>query len=453
MKINSTVLFAFFLLLFACNSDDNLPESTADSEEEPLEEPQEEPTDDDSISTNPNILLIIADDMGLDATTGYDVGTMKPQMPNLVELINDGITFNNLWSNPECTPTRAGILTGKYGFRTGVREVGDVLSTSETSIQSYLETNANGVYANAVIGKWHLSNNLSHPNDLGVDYYAGHTGGGISDYFNWDKVEDGIISNETTYITTKLTDLAIDWVDNQIQPWFLWLAYNAPHVPFHLPPTELHSQGALPTDEASIDANSLPYYLAAIEAMDTEMGRLLNSMSQAERDNTIIIFIGDNGTPNQVRQEYENRRVKGSIYQGGVNVPMVVSGKGVDRINEKEDALITVTDIFATVSDIAGGTTEINDSKSFKGLFNSTVGGVREFAYSEIGRDGDTADIAIRNETHKYIQFDDGSERLYNLILDPFEVSDLLANGQAALSAVDTIEFEKLTEELARIQL
>jgi len=462
MKINKILILVFTLTCLSCNSDDNLPETNTDSDD-PTEEPVEEPTDDDSpdddspdapISERPNILLIIPDDMGIDATVGYELGAIKPNMPNLEQLISNGITFNNLWSSPECTPTRAGILTGKYGFRTNVIEVGDVLSTAETSIQSYLDTNTNEMYSHAVIGKWHVSNSLSHPTDMGVGYYAGHTGGGVSDYFNWDLVENGSVSSETTYITTKLTDLAIDWVNDQSQPWFLWLAYNAPHVPFHVPPADLHSQGALAADQASINANSLPYYIAAIEAMDTEMGRLLSSMSQEERDNTIIIFAGDNGTPNQVRQEYANRRVKGSIYQGGVNVPLVVSGATINRVGQTEDALIGTPDLFATIADIAGaGTTTINDSKSFKSLFNSSGADAREFVYSEVGDDAGGVDFTIRNETHKYLSFSDGSEELYNLSVDPLEVSDLLANGTAALSTADSLELEKLLAELARIQL
>lgn len=89
-------------------------------------------------NTNPNVLLIIADDMGLDASPGYNVGTLKPNMPNLQSLINSGITFNNVWSNPVCSPTRSTILTGKYGYRTNVLDAGDNLSIQETSIQTYI---------------------------------------------------------------------------------------------------------------------------------------------------------------------------------------------------------------------------------------------------------------------------------------------------------------------------
>ena len=122
------------LTFIGCSSDDarsNSDGSSTNNPSNPIEN-----------TNTPNILLIIADDMGLDATPGYSVGTSMPNMPNLEMLMNSGIRFNNVWSNPVCTPTRATILTGKYGLRTNVITVGDVLSTSETSIFDLMNTNA-----------------------------------------------------------------------------------------------------------------------------------------------------------------------------------------------------------------------------------------------------------------------------------------------------------------------
>ncbi len=134
-------------------------------------------TQTDTNSSNPNILLIIADDMGLDATPSYPIGSIKPVMPNIQNLIDKGVRFNNFWSNPTCTPTRSSIITGKYGFRVGVTKVGDELSTSETSLQKYLSDNTS--YSNAVIGKWHISDDANHPREIGVDYYAGLLTGAV----------------------------------------------------------------------------------------------------------------------------------------------------------------------------------------------------------------------------------------------------------------------------------
>ena len=389
------------------------------------------PPDDNA---NPNILLIIADDMGLDASPGYNIGTLKPNMPNLQSLINSGVRFNNVWSNPLCSPTRSTILTGKYGYRTGVLNVDEPLSTSEISLQTYITNNSGNEYSNAVIGKWHLSGTPTqplHPNNMGIQYFSGVIGGGVQSYYSWNHTENGNTNTSNEYTTTRFTDDAITWINDQSQPWFLWLAYNAPHTPFHLPPSDLHYQGSLPEDQASIDANPLPYYLAAIEAIDTEMGRLFNSISSEDLENTVIIFLGDNGTPGQVAQQYHSLRAKGTLYKGGINVPMIISGKDVSRINAQENALISTTDIFATISELCGiSTDEIHDSISFQDLLNSGGSNNRSHIYSELGSNY----FAVRNLTHKYMSFEDGSEALYNLEENSFEMPNLLNPIQLPLS-------------------
>lgn len=399
--------------------------------------------------SKPNILLIIADDFGLDVSPGYNLGTIKPTMPNLENMISTGVRFNNVWSNPTCSPTRSSIITGKYGFRTGVLKVGDELSTTETSIQKYLDANLGASYSHAVIGKWHLSTDTNHPTNMGVNYYAGLLTGAVASYWDWNLTENSQTSNSTEYSTTKITDLAVDWVENQTKPWFLWVAYNAPHTPFHLPPNNLHSQGLLPTDQASIDANPLPYYIAMVEAMDSEMGRLISSLSQEEKDNTVIIFIGDNGTPQQVAQEYNPIRTKGTIYQGGINVPMIISGKDVNRFNATEDALINTTDLFATISNIAGvEISEINDSQNFKELLSDSNSSKRDYIYAEASN----LDYTIRNNTHKYIHFEDGTEKFYNLSTDPLEIINLMHPNQLPLNNSNELIKNELILKLNEIR-
>ena len=410
-------------------------------------------TDSNIIQSQPNILLIIADDMGLDATPGYDVGSIKPNMPVLDSLIMNGLRFENLWSFPTCTPTRSSIMTGKYGFRIGVTKVDDELSTEETSLQSYLDENADASYNHAVIGKWHLSNDPAHPMGMGVGTYAGLLTGGVSSYWDWNFTSEGQTNTSTEYTTTKFTDLAIDWIDEQDQPWFLWLAYNAPHKPFHLPPSGLHTQSHLSDDQASIDAAPTSYYMAMLEAMDTEIGRLLKSMSLESLENTTIIFIGDNGSPGQVAQDYNQHRTKGTVYQGGINVPMVVSGAQVNRLNESETALINTTDLFATIANLAGsGITEIHDSQSFAGLLSDGNSEKRHYVYSEAGHGSNQSDYTIRNSTHKYISFEDGSESLYDLSDNPLEQPDLLRPNQLPLSPTDSLILAELLIKLDEIR-
>ena len=223
-------------------------------------------------SSTPNILLIIADDLGKDAIKGYQEGSIKPNTPNIDAIRNNGLLFTNFWVNPTCTPTRSSIITGKYGYRTGVKGVGDVLNSSEMVIQKYIKDNTSNKYATAVVGKWHLSGNNTgfNPETFGIDYYSGLIRGSVDDYYQWQLTEDGSTSQQTTYITEKFTDLAINWVNSQSKPWFLWLAYNAPHTPFHVPPSNMHSQGNLPQYTTGLDAT--PYFMASIEAMDYQIG-------------------------------------------------------------------------------------------------------------------------------------------------------------------------------------
>lgn len=375
---------------------------------------------------SPNILFIIADDLGKDAINGYIEGSIKPNTPHIDAIRTNGLTFNIFWVNPVCTPTRASIITGKYGYRTGVKAVGEALGKSELTLQKYISDETSNQYASAIVGKWHLSGNDTsiNPESYGIDYYAGLIRGAVQDYYQWQLTEDGSTSMETSYTTEVFTDLAINWVDAQSKPWFMWLAYNAPHTPFHVPPAEMHSQGNLP--EYTEGTEPLPYYMAAIEAMDYQIGRFLESLAEAERQNTIIILIGDNGTPNQAAQTpYTNSTVKGTLYQGGINVPMFISGRGVSRAGT-DTHLITGTDLFATISEIAGTTSaQYEDSKSFALLLGEDNTSSRGYQYSE-SENGGTDSWTISNGQYKLFVYSDGSEEMYDLNIDSYEQINLL---------------------------
>ncbi len=401
--------------------------------------------DTSAVNSSPNILLIIADDLGRDAIKGYSEGSIKPNTPNIDGIRSKGLTFNNFWSNPVCSPTRSAILTGKYGYRTNVKGASDILSQSETSLQKYINDNISDKYATAIVGKWHLAgtNTAFNPETMGIDYYSGIIRGAVTDYYNWTLTEDGSANTQTSYVTDALTTSSINWINQQTKPWFMWLAYNAPHTPFHVPPSNMHSQGALPAYTNGM--NATPYYMAAIEAMDFQIGRLLSNIPAEERDNTLIIFIGDNGTVNQVAQNpYSSSKVKGTLYQGGINVPLFISGKGVSKTG-LENNLIVAADLFSTIAEVAGvKSTEIHDSKSFKSLFTgSNV--TRNYQYSEIK--DDTNDMwAISNGKYKLIVNANGAKQLYHLTNDPYESVNLL-NGTLTSeqsSAMTALEAELL---------
>lgn len=404
----------------------------------------------------PNILLVIADDFGIDASPCYDIGLSKPEMPNLEKLCNEGVVFDNAWVNPMCTPTRASLLSGQYGFRTDVVQVTDALDPDTETIQDVLSAQVPAPYENAVVGKWHVSGDEdvdpNSPADYGVQHFAGFLSGAVEDYFTWDGVVDGEASTINEYTTTWMTDRAIEWLDQrQDRPWFLWLAYNAPHWPYHLPPAELtHSAAGLSGTESDIEAHPVPYFLASAEALDTELGRLLDSIAPEVLANTTILFMGDNGTEQDTSQApFAEDRSKYSIYDGGLHVPLVVTGRGVTRQSEREATPVNGVDITATILHMAGyENATFHDGLAFDAALTESTFEGRDFVYSDSiraepfdGRPGWT----VRNEQYQLIEYDDGQRELYDLTVDPGERNNLL---RGTLSP----ELESLVEEMEAYQ-
>ena len=411
----------------------------------------------------PNVLLVIADDLGVDSLDLF-VGNDGTPTPTLDSLASTGVQFTSCWGSPSCAPARAQLLTGRYAFRTGVGAVGSVPSLSEGTVAQAFKA---GGYATACLGKWHLSNatngNLDNPNLMGFDHYAGSIGGGVTDYFSRTKVENGTLVNGnnnrvTTYATTETANDASNWIQQQgNNPWFCWVAFNAPHSPFHLPPANLHTS-TLSGTNADIAANPRDYYLAMVEAMDSEIGRMLSEIDPAVRANTIIVFIGDNGTPGQVPPA---PRVlsgsKGSLMEGGVNIPCIVSGAGVVAPNRTHDGLISVVDVFTSLLDLAGldasviPTGAATDSRSFASyVTDPNATGLHPCQFSERfaapnstphRNDGKT----VRLGDWKLIRFDNGNEGLFNL---PNENTDL-ADG--SLTPVQQANYDMLNEKMDAI--
>ncbi len=384
----------------------------------------------------PNVLLIIADDMGVDALNGYLNSPVLPQTPTLDSLRNAGLNFVNAWASPVCTPTRANIMSAKYGNKTGVLGVPGNLDTVHTSLFQSINTLTNDQYATAVIGKWHISNpsDYNHPSQLGVGHYEGFFSGGIGNYFNWTKVEDGVESTITDYATAHLTTEAIDWVNDQNQPWFLWLAHATPHTPFHVPPSGTYVQS--PTN------TNFQRFMAMIENLDYELKRLFTGIPADVLSNTFVIFIGDNGTGNAVDQNYPPNHAKGSVYQGGISVPFMMAGPPVSRVGEVESGLVHVVDIHATILDVLGANLPggVHNSLSLIDALSTSNTSLRKYNYSEVS--GEYAyDFAIRNETYKLIQFEDGTQEFYNLLVDTFETNNIIQSLTVEEEAIK-LEFE-----------
>ena len=425
---------------------------------------------------SPNILLVIADDVSPPSLQSVNT-------PNIDELAQDGIVFENAWATPECSPTRATIATGRYGFRTGIgNAVGRSdpgLDPGEVTIAEALDADPDLNYSEAVIGKWHLGGNGGSADEQGYDYYAGNESGALRDYDSWTKIikSDSLPSDLRTkvdeYATTETVNDAIEWLNgdkadipNLDDPWFLQLAFNAPHTPYHKPPNELLVDPEylnLPDTPEDIEANPEPYYEAAIQALDTEVGRLLEFLDgQGELEETLIIFIGDNGSPSEVAQDPD--RAKSTLYEGGIKIPAIVSGHGVVRGDGTEDSLVNTTDLFATIVELAGSDEDIPaDSVSLVPYLNNQINpNEREWVLSEYfdesndntfgGRRANYGQ-AIRNQEYKLIRFqEDGREELYTLgplgEFDERSQSELLQGDVNNLTPVQRQNYEFLVNQL-----
>ncbi len=404
-----------------------------------------------------NVLLIIADDYGIDSSSLYNTspGAVLPPTPNINALKAGGVMFRSCYALPTCSPSRATMLTGRHPFRHGVTTAvtaddGQLMAGEFTLPRAFAANPALG-YATASLGKWHLTvgPTTTIQNDpanvAGWPHYAGSLSGafGTGTYTSWTKTINGVTgptNGTTTYATTDTTDDAVAWIAARgAAPWFLWLGYNAPHSPFHKPPNNLHTYDTTVAGWAtlSIPANQRTHYNAAVEALDTEIGRLLASMTPAVRANTMVIFVGDNGTPNQVIQTpFGTGHAKDTLYEGGVRVPLIVSGPDVVAPNRESAALVNVADLYSTILELAGinvattqPATKPLDAKSLLPILQNQPDTTR-YGYAE--QSGSALAAAASGKAtrdaagYRLLRFNDSHEELYFLPTDPNEQVNLL---------------------------
>jgi len=307
--------------------------------------------------------VIVVDDWGIDMFDRYGAHPDTPPTPNLDALADSGVLFRRCYVSPTCSPTRAQILTGRNSFRLGIgspiQEWQSVpsLELSEVTLAEVFDNTPSPSVATSAIGKWHLGSvsngDADHPNLQGFDYFSGTLGNFFfgATYESYEKVVNGVSAPSTTYATTEQVDDALARTLAMPQPWFLYLAFNAPHQPFHAPPQALHTYSL----SGDPDLTAHEHYMAAVQAIDTELGRLFASMDPDVLANTTIFVIGDNGTPNEaITAPAVDGQNKGSLYEGGVNVPLIVAGKHVADPGREVDALVNAVDLFPTITDLFG---------------------------------------------------------------------------------------------------
>ena len=404
----------------------------------------------------PNIVIVVADDFGVDLVNGYGEGADLPCTPNIDAMMAEGLTFRNFWARPACSPTRAALVTGRHGFRTGIGGLvmnnRPGLGLGEITLPEALPG-----YENAWIGKWHLSGSLgaTHPNDSGFDYFAGNLRGAVQDYYDWNQIRNGVTVPKTEYLTIVETDEAVAALNTFTGPFAMVLAFHAPHSPYQEPPMSLCSGQGCPAPWCA----TLPQMpsqrelgKAMVEAMDQELGRFLGELD-ALHPNSYVFFVGDNGTARQLTVAPFNRmRAKGSMYEGGIRVPMVVRGPGVAQ-GEETQSIAGITDLLATVAELAGQRVVAEDSVSLTRCMSDPTVAPREYVYSEIFSPNhvDPSTVfhqrAVRDARYKLIRRTGMADELFDLTVDRFETNNLLPN----LTPAEQQAYNGLIAELGRL--
>lgn len=315
-----------------------------------------------SHSLHNNILLMIVDDWGIDRSPldNPEASAVLPKMPNLSTLASRGLRFTRAYSQPQCSPTRASILTGRHPFQhaVGSPEVSSNFSNSGTDELTLPEifTTMGAPHAMLSVGKWHLGGNLNAFRTRGgwPEFYGINGGGVGTSYYNWQKNDNGTNITSEVYSTTDQVNHAETFIRTQDAngtPWFTWVAFNAPHSPFEAPPAELAPSGGYSNQQAGESSNAWNY-IQMLEALDTEIGRLLESVDPAR---THIILIGDNGTPSQIAQApYGDGHGKSTLYNGGIHVPLIVASPLQQQaLGSTNDTLVHCIDLFESILEMA----------------------------------------------------------------------------------------------------
>lgn len=379
--------------------------------------------------TKPNVIVILLDDAGY-ADFGF-MGSKDLQTPNIDQLANKSIIFKDGHvSASVCSPSRAGLLTGKYQQRFGYEcNEGDGytgMDNSQTLIPQFLLQQG---YATAAFGKWHLGFEASqHPLKKGFQYYYGFLSGGRS-YFYQPKKDDrdgaknALFENNTQvkfngYLTDVLGDKAIDYIQkNKHQPFFMYWAPNAVHTPMEASENDM-----------KLFENHPRQKLAAMTfALDRAVGKMVNELKKQQIfDNTIIIFLSDNGgAHNNQSSNLPLKGFKGNKYEGGQRIPFFISWPKAIQQKKIFNGLVSSLDILATVLDAAGAKTTLQKTQTDGVSLLPYIYGTKKGSPHEQLVWRKDAAMAIRYKQYKLIHVKQLEDRLYNLEKDPGESKDV----------------------------
>jgi len=410
----------------------------------------------------PNIILILADDLGWSDLGCY--GADLHETPHLDRLAEHGVRFTDAYAMSVCSPSRAALLTGKHaarlhmtmwaeGSRNGPKNRKLIeapslhdLPHTEATLASRLHEAG---YLTALVGKWHLGDAEHYPETHGFDANIGGTQWGAPQTFFWPYSGSGRFGPEFRYVphlefgkpgeylTDRLTDEALRVIDHAgDQPFFLYLAHHAPHTPMEAKAVDVqHFENKLRPGQNHQNAS----YAAMVKSLDDSVGRVLAHLKARGLDrNTVVIFTSDNGgfigaDQGQTTPATSNaplRSGKGSLYEGGIRVPLIIRWPGVTPVGTVCREPVILMDLFHTIIPMFSGgrPTEPGDGRDLMPVLKDP-GRVLDrtavyFHYPHY-YSTTTPVSAIRSGDWKLLEYlEDGRRELYNLQEDVGEETD-----------------------------
>lgn len=399
----------------------------------------------------PNFVVILMDDMGW-RDVGF-MGNSFVETPTLDRLAAEGVVFTQSYASaPNCAPTRACLMSGQLTPRHGIYTVVDprqpagspwhklVGAHSESELATEVVTLPEALkpagYATAFFGMWNLGRGRTGPRTPG--------GQGFDTVVfpeNLGFAKDAYFDGSGRYLSDRLTDSVLEFIDgHRDRPFFVYLADHAVHAPYEPKPDLLAKYTKKAA--AGTDRRDDPAYAATIEAVDQGVGRILATLrDHGLTDDTYVIFTSDNGGTAQYTPPLKGS--KGQLYEGGIRVPLVVTGPTVAKPGTKITAPVASVDLYPTLLELAGATApagQVLDGLSWAGVLRGDPPPVREQMVWHfpcyVGNA--TPASALRAGDLKLIEFfeDGGHVELYNLRDDPGEERNLAATMPAETAAL-----------------
>lgn len=375
----------------------------------------------------PNVIVILADDAGY-----ADFGFMGSELPtpNIDKLASSGVIFTDAHVTASvCSPSRAGLLTGRYqqrfGHEANIPPPNSGMDPAELTIGDAMQKAG---YKTGFIGKWHLGEEERyHPNNRGFDEFWGFLGGSRSYFHKGDKDDkEGqareILHNKTHidfdgYLTDEFSNQSVRFIqENKENPFFLFLSYNAVHTPMH----------AKESDMEKFKNNPRAKLAAMTWAMDQGIGLVMDKLDELElKENTIVFFLSDNGgASNNQSSNFPLKGFKGNKYEGGHRIPFILSWPAQLKGGQIFEGLASSLDIFATSIGVAG--LDKSPGKSLDGVnLIPHVSGKNILEPHQTLYWRKEGMAAVRDGDFKLIRLDEYGYRLYNLAEDLGETIDL----------------------------